>query len=433
MTRISRSLVLVFSCLLLGLSLTASPLAAQTITVTSANPNNAPQGTVNLKVLVNGSGFKKGVISKFFISGTNDPGGITVSSTSFVSSGQLASNISIASNAAPNIFDVVVQNTNGATGKGSQLFKVTTVPDPAIAYVANGALMVMNADGSSQTVILQPPNPKGSKQAAAVYRPNWSPDGSQLVFESYIQGDGIYVINKDGSGLRKVIALNNGASLAYPVWSPAPAADDQWKIAFSDQVSGQLQNNLFLVNLDGTGLVNLTNLNEGEFYPTWDPYATRLAAQVYPCPPNKICPTRLYEYSLGVVNGAVGITSATDLTAASVALQSLNIFQVNWAKTQDKIALEARPLSNINDSALWIVSLDDLANPLELTATFDTGAVGPSWSPDDSKIVYRRVVAGGKTIISVINADGSAVVDLANGDQPGWRRCCPTCAKACAP
>jgi hypothetical protein len=188
---------------------------------------------------------------------------------------------------------------------------------------------------------------------------------------------------------------------------------------------------MFLVNLDGTGLVNLTNSIQSEFSPTWDPYATRLGAQVYPCPPNTSCTTHLYEHSLGLVNGAVGITSTTDLTASGP-LSSADIYEPDWAKTQDKIALIARPLSNTNDSALWIVSLADPANPVELTATFDTGAVSPSWSPDDSKIVYRRMVSS-KVTISVINADGSAEVDLANGDRPGWRRCCPTCATACAP
>src|SRR5579864_4067784 len=86
------------SCCLLWVSLGPSA-SAQTITVTSANPNNAPQGTVNLNVLINGKNFKKGAISKFYVSGTTDPGGITVNSTSFISSGQLRASINVATNA----------------------------------------------------------------------------------------------------------------------------------------------------------------------------------------------------------------------------------------------------------------------------------------------------------------------------------------------
>ena len=393
------------------------PASAQTIQVISANPSSAAQGTVNLNVTVNGNGFKKGALAKFYVTGTTDPGGITVNSTAFVSSSQLVANINAAQNATISKFDIVVTNTNGRTGKGTELFAVV-VPDPAIGF-ANAvlsSLMVMNANGADQVTLLQ--GPKG----VWYRRPSWSPDGSQLVFESTIQGDGIYVINKDGSGLRKVIALNNGAGLAYPVWSSAPAADLQWKIAFSDQVSGHSQNNLFLVNLNGTGLVNLTNSVESQFYPTWDPYATRLAAQVYPCPPNTSCSSHLYEYSLGLVDGAVGITSTTDLTASGP-LQSSDIYQPDWAKTQDKIALLARPLNNLNSAALWIVSLADPANPVELTA----GTGWTSWSPDDSKIVF------GNGTIYMINPDGSGLVSLnVSGTQPGWRRCCPTCVVPCS-
>ncbi len=114
---------LIVSCLLLAGSSLA--LQAQTITVTAANPNNAPQGTVNLNVLVNGSGFKKGALAKFFISGTTDPGGIQVNSTAFVNSNQLVSNINVASNAVITKFDIVVALTDGRSGKGTQLFAVT--------------------------------------------------------------------------------------------------------------------------------------------------------------------------------------------------------------------------------------------------------------------------------------------------------------------
>jgi Tol biopolymer transport system component len=416
-----RWMTFVSSCLLI---LAFSPsLLAQTITVTSANPNNAPQGRVNLNVLINGKNFKKGAISKFFISGTADPGGITVNSTSFISSGQLNANINIAADATATQFDIVVALSDGRSGKGTKLFAVT-VPDPAIAYLGAG-LMVMNADGTNQMAILQPPNPKGSQGSANLYRPNWSPDGSQLVFESNIQGTGIYVINKDGTGLRKVIA-NRELGEGNPVWSPAPAADDQWKIAFVDLPPGQtFWHDIFLVNLDGTGLVNLTNTSDrDEFYPTWDPFATRLAAQSWPTTNSPGNTASLYEFDLGLVNGVVGITGTTDLTAAGP-LQGVSVYESDWAKTQDKIVL-----SSAGD--LWVVSLADPANPQNITGTLGVSEVWPSWSPDDSKIVYRRMVKS-KVTISVINADGSAVVDLANGDQPEWRRCGPTGTIPCAP
>jgi uncharacterized delta-60 repeat protein len=116
----------VFSALFLLACCGAIPSAfAQTITVTSANPNSAAQGTVNLNVTVSGSGFKKGAQAKWFVTGTTNPGGVTVNSTAFNSSSQLTANITVAADATVAQFDILVANINGRTGKGTELFAVT--------------------------------------------------------------------------------------------------------------------------------------------------------------------------------------------------------------------------------------------------------------------------------------------------------------------
>ncbi len=104
----------------------AVPAAAQSLQVTSANPNTAPQGSTNLIVKIAGSGFKRGQQeSAFYVSGTTNPGGITVNSTSFVSSTEVDANITIASDATLSGFDIYV-TSGGRTGKGWNLFSVTT-------------------------------------------------------------------------------------------------------------------------------------------------------------------------------------------------------------------------------------------------------------------------------------------------------------------
>src|SRR5258708_5419234 len=94
-----------------------SPLAAQ-IQVTSSIPNTAAKGTINLDIAVGGSGFKHGANSQFFLTGTTNPGGITVNSTSFVNTSQLTANITVAATANIASFDIVVKNADGRTGKG---------------------------------------------------------------------------------------------------------------------------------------------------------------------------------------------------------------------------------------------------------------------------------------------------------------------------
>src|SRR5215472_18499962 len=113
------------ACLVLGWAPTPSLLLAQNIQVTSATPPAAPQGTINLNVAIGGNGFKKGAKSVFYLTETNNTDGVTVNSTSFNSSSQVTANINISDTASLANFDVVVQNTDGRTGKGSQLFPVT--------------------------------------------------------------------------------------------------------------------------------------------------------------------------------------------------------------------------------------------------------------------------------------------------------------------
>lgn len=107
------------------LSATPSPLLAQ-VQVTSANPNMAAEGTINLNVIVGGNGFKKGAKAAWLQSGTTNPGDVTVNSTSVNSSSQVTANITVSASGFTGSYDIVVTNTDGRSGKGTQLFSVTS-------------------------------------------------------------------------------------------------------------------------------------------------------------------------------------------------------------------------------------------------------------------------------------------------------------------
>jgi len=112
--------------MLLTWIVSALPLRAQDLTVTSATPDTATQGTVSLDVTVGGSGFKKGAKAQWFITGTTNPGGITVNSTTFVNSTTLVANITVAADAQTDLkFDIAV-TSGGRTGKGIELFSVSS-------------------------------------------------------------------------------------------------------------------------------------------------------------------------------------------------------------------------------------------------------------------------------------------------------------------
>jgi len=107
----------------------AIPAVGQ-IQVNSTSPSAASQGTTNLNVTVKGNGFKKGAKAQWFITGTTNPGGVTVNSTTFNGSSSLTANISIASGATISGYDVAVTNADGRTGKGTDLFAVTQQGTP---------------------------------------------------------------------------------------------------------------------------------------------------------------------------------------------------------------------------------------------------------------------------------------------------------------
>ena len=94
-----------------------APRAAAQVKVISANPNNTTQGTVNLNVIVAGSGFKRGAKAQWFVSGTTNPGGVTVNSSTFDSSDQLTANITVAADAATGNFDIRDDKCGWPTGK----------------------------------------------------------------------------------------------------------------------------------------------------------------------------------------------------------------------------------------------------------------------------------------------------------------------------
>jgi Tol biopolymer transport system component len=101
--------------------------------------------------------------------------------------------------------------------------------------------------------------------------PTWSPDGSKLAFRSLLsKPDGdvgrIFIVNRDGSGLRQLTPDSEpGASSVFddsPAWSP-----DGTRIAFAR--NGQL----FMINPDGTGL---TPLGITGVMPAWARDGTKL-------------------------------------------------------------------------------------------------------------------------------------------------------------
>jgi TolB protein len=109
--------------------------------------------------------------------------------------------------------------------------------------------------------------------------PAWSPDGTQIAFESKRdEGDwDIWVMNADGSALRNLTA-NEPAHDGNPAWSP-----NGQRIAFSSNRAGDFD--IYVMpapgaqaNADSSGEpVRLTSTGNNDFHPTWSPDGALIA------------------------------------------------------------------------------------------------------------------------------------------------------------
>ena len=111
-----------------------------------------------------------------------------------------------------------------------------------------------------------------------ISRPELSPDGTKFVFRlSRRTQDDIVVMNRDGTNQRDL--TNDAAFDRYPRWSP-----DGKRIAFASDRSGNYE--IWTINADGTNLKQITFTNkDGTSFPIWSPDGTRL---LYRCNP-RVC------------------------------------------------------------------------------------------------------------------------------------------------
>ena len=120
-------------------------------------------------------------------------------------------------------------------------------------------LHVINANGSGDILLMA--GTPGLMQAGA----SWSPDGRQIAFNTIFAEQAIYVVNADGTQLRRIVPHGEA-----PRWSP-----DGARIAFESEINGSPD--IYVVNPDGSGLARLTTSTDAEGNPAWSPDGARIA------------------------------------------------------------------------------------------------------------------------------------------------------------
>src|SRR5256885_8849439 len=122
----------------------------------------------------------------------------------------------------------------------------------------------MNLDGSGLRRLTRHPG--------IDFDPAWSPDGTVIAFWRALhrgkrETRQIFVVNADGSGLRR---LTWGANSEAPAWSP-----DGKRIAFARTASKR--GDIWMMRPDGTGQQRVTGGAADDDDPAWAPDGTAIA------------------------------------------------------------------------------------------------------------------------------------------------------------
>jgi len=171
---------------------------------------------------------------------------------------------------------------------GGGLTQITSNPggdDIPGSWSPNGKRIVfdrLGPDGNSEGLFVVNTNGTGLKEITpADFRlssfGDWSPQGNEIVFSRHVTPDvhsSIWVVHADGTGLHEINvqpasacggmnADPNAKGCNEPTWSP-----DGTKLAFVRSFSNDVDGEIYTVNVDGTGLTQVTHA-PGSGSPDW--------------------------------------------------------------------------------------------------------------------------------------------------------------------
>jgi len=216
---------------------------------------------------------------------------------------------------------------------------------------------------------------------------------NKIVYTEWNNPSKIYAVNPDGSG-KELLYEESGIT-------QIDVSPDGKKIVYS---RGSITNsNLFKINADGTGKIQLTTSGDGNNDPAWSPNGDKI---VFSGDDNN------GDNQLFVIN-------EDGSNRQQLTFGDLNTREPHWSPDGSKIVFDAFPVDNYE---IYVVNANG-TNPTQLTS--DSGSDhDPVWSPDGSKIAFASSRERGNFQIYTMNPDGSDVQQLTDNENsnrnPAW-------------